>query len=338
VWPVAAGRPSNGCTEIVNERRTVAEFSAALQAVDGRFGGLRGVRQHPEWTTSAEGGSDMTAIMSAAPIYVLGQSDDETRRLIQQAQHLNPHTRRLLHDAKIAEGMRVLDVGTGAGDVAMMAAEMVGPSGSVVGMDRNPDVLAVARERAHAAGLTNVTFMEGDLHSVAPSGDFDAVIGRLVLLFMPDPAAALRELSHQLRPGGVAVFQELHQSATSLQSSPPLSLWGQVWRWIVATMEGAGVHLDMGYDLHRVFQAAGFPVPQMEVAAPLIRGDDPAPYEWAANTLASILPMTVKLGVATAEDVGIETLAERLRAETVAADAVVRFTDVVGAWARKPAA
>jgi ubiquinone/menaquinone biosynthesis C-methylase UbiE len=280
----------------------------------------------------------MTAIIGAAPVYVLGQSDDETRRLIQQAQFLNPHTRRLLHDVGIAEGMRVLDVGTGAGDVALLAAEMVGPSGSVVGMDRDPAVLAVARERASAAGLPNVTFMEGDLYAVAPSGDFDAVVGRLVLLHTPDPVAMLRGLSHQLRPGGVAVFQELHQSLTSLQSSPPLPLWGQVWSWIVATMQGAGVHLDMGYGLHRVFPSAGFPVPQLDVAASLIRGEDLAPYEWTASTLANILPMTVKLGLATAEEVGIETLAERLREETLAADAVVRFTDLVGGWARKPAA
>ncbi len=280
----------------------------------------------------------MTATIGAAPAYVLGQSDDETRRLIQQAQFLNPLTRRLLYDAGITRSMRVLDVGTGAGDVAQLAAEIVGPSGVVVGMDRDPAVLAVARERAHAAGLTNVKFTESDLHALAPSGDFDAVVGRLVLLHTPDPTTLLRQLSHQLRPGGVAVFQELQQSLTSLQTSPPLPLWGQVWTWIVATMQGAGVHLDMGYGLHRVFPAAGFPVPQLEVAAPLIRGEDPAPYEWTANTLAHVLPMTVKLGIATAEEVGIETLAWRLREETVAADAVVRFTDVVGAWARKPAA
>lgn len=279
----------------------------------------------------------MTATIGSAPGYVLGQSTDETRRLIQQAQFLNPLTRRLFQEVGIAEGMRVLDVGSGAGDVALLAAEIVGPSGSVVGMDRDPAVLAVARERAHAVGLTNVKFMEADLHAVAPSGDFDAVVGRLVLLHTPDPVTVLRGLSRQLRPGGVAVFQELQQSVTSLQSSPPLPLWEQVWRWIVATMEGAGVHLDMGYELHRVFQAAGFPAPQMEVAAPLIRGADPAPYEWTANTLANILPRTVKLGIATAEKVGVETLAERLRAEVLAADAVVRFTDLVGAWARKPA-
>lgn len=280
----------------------------------------------------------MTATIDAAPAYVMGRSDDETRRLIQQAQFLNPYTRQLLQEAGIAEGMRVLDAGTGAGDVALQAAEIVGPSGSVVGMDRDPAVLAVARERAHAAGLTNVKFMEGDLHAVAPSGDFDAVVGRLVLLHAPDPVVLLRGLGHQLRPGGVAVFQDLQQSMTSLQTSPPLPLWGQVWRWIVATMQGAGVHLDVGYGLHRVFQSAGFPVPEMEVAAPLIRGEDPAQYEWCASTLAMILPTTVKLGVATAEEVDIETLADRLRAEVLAADAVVRFTDLVGGWARKPAA
>jgi SAM-dependent methyltransferase len=277
------------------------------------------------------------ATTSTAPVYVLGQSDDETRRLIRQSEILKPFTRRLLQDAGIREGMRVLDVGSGAGDVALLAAEMVGPRGSVIGLDRSSGVLAVARERGHAAGLCNVSFMEGDLHAVAPHGDFDAVVGRLVLLFTPDPAEALRTLSRQLRPGGVAVFQEWHMTLTPLQSSPSLPLWEDVWRWNVETMAGAGVHLEMGYGLHRAYQAAGLPAPEMEIAAPLIRGADPGQFEWVAETLRSMLPLATKLGVVTADEVGVDSLAERLRAEVLAADAVIRVSDLVGAWARKPA-
>jgi ubiquinone/menaquinone biosynthesis C-methylase UbiE len=277
----------------------------------------------------------MATMTDAAPVYLLGQSDDETHRLIRQSKFLNPHTRRLLQDAGIRAGMRVLDVGSGAGDVALLAAELVGPGGSVVGMDRNPGVLAMARERAHAAGLSNVSFMEADLQTVAPRGDFDAVTGRLVLLFAPDPVETLRTLSRQLRPGGIMMFQEWQMTRASLQCSPSLPLWERVWRWTIATMAGAGVHLEMGYELHRVFQAAGFPTPEMEIAAPLIRWIDPGACEWVAETLRSMLPLATKLGIVTAEEVGIESLAERLGAELVAADAVVRVSDVVGAWARK---
>jgi SAM-dependent methyltransferase len=279
----------------------------------------------------------MTSASRAAPVYMLGQSADETRRLILQSAMLAPFTRRFLHNAGITDGMRVLDVGSGAGDVAMLAAELVGPRGSVVGMDRDAGVLAIARERAREAGLDNLSFMQGDIQTVVPGGEFDAVVGRLVLIFTPDPAEALRTLSRQVRPGGIVAFQEWHMTPWSLQSSPPLPLWQQVWHWNVATMRGAGVHLDLGYGLHRAFQAAGLPAPRMEIDAPLIRGDDPGQFEWVANTLRNMLPLTLELDVASAHEIAIDTLAERLREEMLAADAVVRIADLVGAWARTPA-
>jgi protein-L-isoaspartate O-methyltransferase len=96
--------------------------------------------------------------------YILGRGEDETRRLIGQARFHNPFTRRLLEDAGLREGMRVLDVGSGAGDVALLAAELVEPRGGVMGVDqKNPAILEVARKRAHRAGLANVTFLESDL-------------------------------------------------------------------------------------------------------------------------------------------------------------------------------
>ena len=90
--------------------------------------------------------------------YVLGHSQREIRRLRTQAAILRPITERLLRNVKIGPGMRVLDLGCGAGDASMLAAEFVGPTGLVVGIDRSPEVLAVAAERAQAAGLRQVSF------------------------------------------------------------------------------------------------------------------------------------------------------------------------------------
>src|SRR5215212_4010470 len=126
------------------------------------------------------------------PAYLMGRSEAETRRLMAQHQLYSRFTRRLLEDAGIAEGMKVLDIGSGAGDVALLAAELVGPTGSVVGVELDPDLLAVARERARRAGLTNVTFYLGDAADTVPDQCFDALIGRWILVFLPDPVAALR--------------------------------------------------------------------------------------------------------------------------------------------------
>ena len=94
--------------------------------------------------------------------YILGHSQREVQRLIYQAAILRPITERLLRSVKLESGMRVLDLGCGAGDVSMLVAELVGSKGSVVGIDQNRDVLTLAAERARAAGLRQITACHRD--------------------------------------------------------------------------------------------------------------------------------------------------------------------------------
>jgi ubiquinone/menaquinone biosynthesis C-methylase UbiE len=100
--------------------------------------------------------------MAAAVGYVLGQSDAELRRLSTQAHLIDPITRRFLVSAGIAEGMRVLDVGSGAGDVAVLLASLVGPRGEVIGTDPARTAIDAAEKRVRASGLGNVKFQHGD--------------------------------------------------------------------------------------------------------------------------------------------------------------------------------
>src|SRR5262245_46423064 len=137
----------------------------------------------------------------AETLYVLGSSEHEHRRLMAQADLIAPFTRRFLLAAGIAPGMRVLDVGCGPGDVSLPAAELVGPTGEVVGVDRDPCVLAVARVRATATPWA--TFVQGDFRTLPAGEPFDAVIGRCVLAHQADPAVALRSLLYHVRPGGI---------------------------------------------------------------------------------------------------------------------------------------
>src|SRR4030095_8815475 len=114
------------------------------------------------------------------PLYLMGRSDQETARLHRQAQLYGPLTRRLFIEAGIGSGMRVLDVGSGAGDVALLLAELVGPNGQVVGVDTNAAILDVARSRVRAAGWSKITFSAGDIRTASLEGLFDAVVGRFV--------------------------------------------------------------------------------------------------------------------------------------------------------------
>jgi ubiquinone/menaquinone biosynthesis C-methylase UbiE len=131
---------------------------------------------------------------TATNTYVLGDTASERRRLQQQSDLIGGFTRHVFEQAGIAPGMKVLDVGSGAGDVALLLANMVGPAGRIVGIDRNPAILSTAKQRITAAGHANVEFVAGDISDtdVALDTDFDAAVGRLVLMYNPDTTAAGR--------------------------------------------------------------------------------------------------------------------------------------------------
>jgi ubiquinone/menaquinone biosynthesis C-methylase UbiE len=139
----------------------------------------------------------------------MGSTDAEHARLVRQAKLFEPLTERLFREAGIIHGMAVLDVGCGMGDVSMLAARLVGPSGRVVGVDQDERVLERARERAHAAGFENLLFLNSDVATLTYSQPFDAAVGRFVLQFLPDQISALRGLHAMVRPGGGLAFQEV---------------------------------------------------------------------------------------------------------------------------------
>jgi ubiquinone/menaquinone biosynthesis C-methylase UbiE len=277
-----------------------------------------------------------SAVGTAGYAYAMGTTEAETERLIRQSGLYAPFTRRLFERAGLGPGMRVLDVGTGAGDVALIAAEMVGASGGVVGVDRNPEVLETARARALGAGLTNATFVEGDAGELRLGGGFDAAVGRLVLMHQPDPAKTLASVATEVRPGGIVAFQEYNVTVRSMVAFPPTPLWEEVLGWIAAALERAGVETEMGFKLRGTFVEAGLPEPRMELNAPVGGGPRWDGYEFAAGTVRTLSPLLERFGIATAEEVGVETLAGRLREETVASGGVVKPPEMVSAWAQKP--
>ena len=263
--------------------------------------------------------------------------DGWTRRLILQHQIYGPLTRRLFVAAGITTGMRVLDLGSGAGDVALLLAELVGPTGSVVGVDADPAVLGVARARADAAGLTNVTFRCGDIErlDVEDESDhgFDAVAGRWILMHLADPVGALRRAAAHLSPGGIVAAQESDYGSRRV-ADPPAPLHGWLAERLPSPPGPPGFDPGVGLGLHRVFLQAGLPAPRLCLEAPVGGGPDWPGFRYLAETVRSILPHLERSGALTAEEVDIDTLEARLRTDVVELDGVQLLPPVVGAWTR----
>jgi SAM-dependent methyltransferase len=265
--------------------------------------------------------------------YALGHSEQELERLSRQAQAFEPFTRQLLQQAGINTGMRVLDVGCGSGDVAFLAGELVGPDGEVIGADRATAAVQRATARAQAREVRNVKFLEGDPTEVQFDRPFDAVIGRLVLMYCPDPVDAVRRLAGHLREGGLIIFQEF--DIANARSLPLAPIFERHICWIKQALSATGARTQLGLELYSVFVAAGLPGPTMRMDALIGGGPDCPAYDLVAEVTRSLLPVMEKLKIATATEVDVSSLAQRLRDEVVGAKGVVLSPGLIGSWSRK---
>jgi ubiquinone/menaquinone biosynthesis C-methylase UbiE len=164
--------------------------------------------------------------------------------------------KRLVERAGVRPGERVLDVGCGRGAVTFAAASAAGPGGEVVGIDLAPGMVERTAADAAARGLTNVTVRVGDAESPDVDGPFDVVLAGLVVFFLPDPEAALRNYRALLRDGG-------RLGLTTFPPQPPEGAWAQVGnvfkRYIpeASTKPGEGP-LASPESLAAALRAAGF--------------------------------------------------------------------------------
>ena len=265
--------------------------------------------------------------------YVLGHSDAEIRRLEVQARRINPVTRRIFTAAGVEPGMRVLDVGSGAGDVALLVAELVGADGEVVGFDRSASALDIAAQKVSARSLTNVTFVVGDADEVEFDQPFDAVVGRYVLQFQKDPSAMLATVAGFARPGGVIAFHEIDWSGVS--STPPAPTFDRLHRWLEEAIRRSGANTHSGLSMPSVFRGAGLPEPELRLESLLGAGTQAGvAVERMVGLATSLLPVLTAEGIVTADELGVETLFDRMMAEIVANHVLIRSHFEIGAWSR----
>jgi ubiquinone/menaquinone biosynthesis C-methylase UbiE len=275
-----------------------------------------------------------TSLMTTTPRfanYPLGHTDAEHERLIRQAARVAPITERFFREAGIGPGQRVLDLGSGVGDVAMLVARMVGPSGEVVAIERDRNSIAKASARVSEAGFHNVSFNESTVNEIPHEKAFDAAVGRFILMYLPDPVATLRSISQVVRPGGVIVFQEpcWVPVVAHLRALP---LWFATASLIDKTMRVSANH-DMGAELYDTFVEAGLPAPTVRMELPM--GKEPYLAQWYSDTLSSLLPQVEQLHMPVESLGPLNTLMQRLQSEVANSKTVACWFASVGGWCRK---
>jgi len=265
--------------------------------------------------------------------YAVGHSQQEFHGLSRQAQAYEPFTRQLFLQAGIVPGMRVLDVGCGGGDVAFLVADLVGPGGEVIGTDRVASAVQWAISRAQFRSMSNIRFLEGDPTEMSFDEPFDAVVGRLILMYYPDPVDAVRKLQCHLCPGGLTVFQEF--DIANCRSLPPAPTFDRAAALIRQTLLATGARVQLGLELHQVYLDAGLPAPTMRMDSLVGGGPEFVGFALVADVLHNLLPAIERLHLATAAELDLPTFEQRLRQEVSANKAVILSPALIGAWSRK---
>lgn len=254
-----------------------------------------------------------------------------------QAAFAQPLTEDLLADAGVTPGMRVLVLGRDLADLALLVAERVGPTGAVLGLTEHCAVAHESRRRAADEGFDRVEFRRGSLEELLLDQPVDAAIGRFFLMNEPDPAQSIRRVAAGVRAGGRIIFQEWHYDSVRWPHSsdwPRVPLYRDFARWSLESFRRRRVSVDVGLRLTNLFTEAGLPVPNVRTDLRVVNGCNALGYAFFESTLRELLPTIERCGLAHAYDVEVDTFAQRLQRETIAAGGHVFLPLQVGAWTR----
>jgi SAM-dependent methyltransferase len=236
--------------------------------------------------------------------------------------------RRALLQAGIQPGMRIADLGCGVGMVTGLIAELVGPSGQVVGVDFSGAQITQAREQL-SSSFSNVSFVEASaVDTGLTHGSFDMVYCRFLLIHLTDPEKALREMYNLLKPGGVIVCEDGDLTSAGSEPYSSLNAFAELWGRLGPVW---GVDYTLGRKLFQMVLAAGFEEPDITFNQPVAaRGEN---KRFLELSVAEAGPAFVEAGLITKTELD-RTLAEmRKIAEDESVLAMMpRMSQV---WARK---
>jgi SAM-dependent methyltransferase len=223
--------------------------------------------------------------------YVLGTEADEIERLGIQHEVWRERVREAWARAGICAGQTVLDVGAGPGWASADLAELVGPEGRVIALERSPSFAAALRSR----GLPNVEVREQDV----AEGDFGAAFAdaswcRWVLSFVTAPERTVGHIARALKPGGVAVFHE-YADYGAWRLMPPDRDHERFREAVIRSWRDAGGEPDVALHLPRWLEAEGLELVEVRPHIMIVGRGDPA-WQWPASFMGTNARRLAQLG------------------------------------------
>jgi ubiquinone/menaquinone biosynthesis C-methylase UbiE len=268
----------------------------------------------------------------ATAVYALGRDEAESARLQRQSDELRPESAALLDRVGIQPGQTVLDLGCGPRGILELLHERVPAAGRVVGLDADPAHVAMASELTRRQGLDSVDIVAADArHTGLPSGSFDLVHARTLLVTVPEPDAVLAEMSRLARPGGWVAG--LEPDAEYSLCYPPLPAWDRLCEIFCGAFGRNGADPFIGRRMSELYRGAGLEEVSVEMRAPVY----PAGHSRSTlrpDLVRSMRPMIIELGLA--DDRELDQVDRAVREHLDDPRTVVMSCMYVLAWGRKP--
>jgi SAM-dependent methyltransferase len=227
--------------------------------------------------------------------YLLGTHEEELARLGLQHRVWRSVALDCWQRAGITVGKRVLDIGAGPGYAAIDLAEIVGPTGEVVALERSQNFIRAMEANCHAHALANVKIHALDLmHDELPNGDYDFLWCRWVVSFANDPSLLIKKLAAAMPRGSVAIFHEYGHYDT-WRFFPPLRMHEYFRELVIATWRESGGEPDGALQLPALLAKNGFAI---RSATPHIFCLRPGDYmwQWPVTFVDTYLERLIEMG------------------------------------------
>lgn len=242
---------------------------------------------------------------SAAPEYVLGTHEPELHRLALQHQFWSRQAHALWERARVGPGSVVLDLGCGPGYAALDLAQLVGPTGRIVGVDQAPHFVEFFNQQAAARGLTHAVAHAGDVAAAlrlagAQPGSFDAVYARWVFCFLPNVEEVVATAAAALKPGGVFLVQD-YFNYQHMTMAPRSAAFSRIIDATVAAWTSRGGDPDVMGTLPTIAAGHGLTIEHIGVHQRLARPGDPL-WQWPVTFWRNFIPILLEMKLTNADE------------------------------------